>query len=104
MVIISVRFWSGKAVSFWTFYAAPNTQKVSDPSLKQIFLELANEEKNHRLILEGFLNHPSKPLKFSKVVDYKIADTINSPILSIDMKPADAIALAIKKEEEAMNV
>ncbi len=33
--------------------------------------------------------------------DYKIAETTDAPSLSIDMKPADAIALAMKKENIA---
>ena len=36
--------------------------------------------------------------------DYKVAETVDMPRLSLDMKPAEAIALAMKKEEEAMRM
>jgi rubrerythrin len=39
---------------------------------------------------------------FSESRDYKVAETVDEPELSMDMKPADAFALAMKKEEEAM--
>jgi rubrerythrin len=31
-----------------------------------------------------------------------VAETVEAPALSMEMKPADAFALAMKKEEEAM--
>ena len=34
--------------------------------------------------------------------DYKVAEATELPALSIEMKPADAIALAMKKEQEAV--
>lgn len=77
-------------------------QKVSDRSLKQIFSELAGEEQKHRQLLQAFLNNPAMPLRFKEEIDYKVSETIAVPLLSMEMKPADAIALAMKKEEEAM--
>lgn len=85
----------------YEFYSGV-AQKVSDQSLKQIFSELAGEEYQHRLLLQGFLDNPSKPLRFKAGADYKVAESVALPPLRKDMKPADAIALAMKKEEEAM--
>ena len=35
--------------------------KTQDASLKDIFGKLANEERGHRKMLEGFFNNESKP-------------------------------------------
>jgi bifunctional DNase/RNase len=34
--------------------------------------------------------------------DYKVAESVELPEITIDMKPADAIALAMKKEQQAV--
>jgi len=76
-------------------------EKTNDNNLKQIFAELAEEEQKHKIFLEGFLTG-AKPMRFAEVTDYKVAETVAKPKPSIDMKPADAIGLAMKEEEEAM--
>ncbi len=78
-------------------------EKTKDISLRQIFSELAEEEQKHKIFLEGFLTG-AKPLHFAEVTDYKVAQTVERPKPSIDMKPADAIGLAMKEEEEAMEM
>ena len=55
-------------------------------------------------MLEGYLSDSAKSFKFDTTADYKIAESLDTPNLSIDMKPADAITLAMKKEEDAMNL
>ena len=77
------------------------SEKTKDNSLRQIFAELSEEEEKHRIFLEGFLTG-AKPIHFAEVTDYKVAKTVARPKPSIDMKPADAIGLAMKEEEEAM--
>ena len=78
-------------------------EKTSDNNLKYIFAELAEEELKHRVFLEGYLTG-GKPLHFAEVIDYKVSETVEKPKPSIEMKPADAIGLAMKQEEEAMNM
>lgn len=78
-------------------------QKTSDPNLKAIFKELADEEKKHRSFLEGLLSRPGG-FHFDEAKDYKISETVDKPKLSLSMKPSDAIALAMKNEEEAMQM
>ncbi|MGO9373749.1 MAG: ferritin-like domain-containing protein, partial [Syntrophobacteraceae bacterium] len=78
-------------------------EKTRDNSLKKIFAELAEEEQKHKIFLEGFFTG-AKPFHFSEVLDYKVAETIDKPAPSIDMKPADAIGLAMKEEEDAMRL
>lgn len=83
------------------FYAdASNTLK--DPYLKALFAALAEEEARHREILTRIYTSDAVRRYFSETRDYKVAETMDEPTLSMDMKPADAFALAMKKEEAAM--
>lgn len=89
-------------IEAYDFYYALS-QKNLDSATKDIFVELAKEEKDHRNILTAFLRNPDKPLKFKPAPDdFKVAESVDLPPLSLEMKPVDAIALAMKKEEEAM--
>jgi len=77
-------------------------QKVRDTYLKQMFLDLAREELKHQRILEAFRNDESKAIHFARASDYHLSETMDDQPLTMEMKPADAIALAMKKEEAAM--
>jgi rubrerythrin len=89
-------------IEAYEFYAAVG-EKVKDANLKSIFKDLADEEKGHRNFLQGLLSQ-AKPMSFNEAQDYKVSETVDKPKLSMSMKPADAIALAMKNEEEAMNM
>lgn len=90
----------GNEVEAYNFYKAAG-EKVENANMKSIFKDLADEEKKHQDFLQGLLTQ-AKPMKFDENADYKIAETVDKPALSIAMKPADAMALAMKNEEEAM--
>jgi rubrerythrin len=92
----------GNEIAAYDFYRNVS-EKTKDNSLKDIFSEMAEEEKKHKIFLEGFISG-AKPLYFSGVADYKVSETVEKPKLSVSMKPADAIALAMKEEEEAMRM
>jgi rubrerythrin len=77
-------------------------EKVKSDYLHKLFLQFAAEELKHRDILEGFRNNKAAALSFKRVQDFQVSETMDEPPLSITMKPADAIALAMKKEEAAM--
>ena len=77
--------------------------KFTDPNIKDIFLELAAEEKGHMDTLKNIYSSNSIDNYFDAAKDYNVSSTIQKPEVSEHMKPADAIALAMKKEEEAMN-
>ncbi len=83
------------------FYGAA-AKKVKDSYLKEMFEHFANEEKMHERILRNILKSNTIHLHFSEDIDYKVAETVDEPRLSMNMKPADAIALAMKKEEQAL--
>ena len=76
--------------------------KINNPYLKEMFEQFAKDEKGHEKILKGILFKDTINQYFNESTDYKVAETVDTPKLSTDMKPADAIALAMKKEEEAM--
>jgi rubrerythrin len=77
--------------------------KMSDPFLKELFAGFVEEERKHEEILNGFLSAVPERLPFEETRDYRVSETVAAPKVSADMKPADAFALAVKKEEEAMN-
>lgn len=89
-----------EAFDFYTEVAAA----VTDANMKRVFSELADEESGHKVSLERIKNKELQNFSFPAVTDYGISDTVETPPLSMKMKPADAIALAMKKEEEAMKM
>lgn len=79
-------------------------EKIKNQQLKEVFKDLAKEELEHKKFLQDFLDKGVNEIKLDAGTDYKIAETIDKPVLSIDMDFSDAIALAIKNEEEAMDM
>lgn len=90
-------------VEAYTYYK--NVEgKVKDPAVKILFEELAGEETKHRELLEKFLTKDAADFRWKAGKDYKIADTLETPKLTEDLKPKDGLALAIKKEQLAMDM
>jgi rubrerythrin len=90
-------------IEAYTFYRAVS-DKVKDKNLKDLFSELAGDEKKHKLTLEGFLKQAPEKLHFSTSQDYKVVDALPTPPLTADLKPLDGLVIAIKKELEAMQM
>jgi rubrerythrin len=80
------------------------SEKVADTALKNIFAELSGDERNHRDFLQGIMAKGPGSLHVEEAQDYKVADTLESPPLSINLKPIDGITLAIRKELDAMQM
>lgn len=78
--------------------------KSKNANLKATFTELAEEEKKHKVTLEAFINNETKQMHFKETADYKISESIELPKLTANMSFADGLALAMKKEEEAMKM
>ena len=76
--------------------------RVDDPHLKEMFAGFVVEEKRHEEILSGIIAHDEVGQYFHEKADFKVSETVDKPALTTKMKPADAIALAMKNEEEAM--
>lgn len=98
-----IKFAIDNEVEAYEFYKNA-ALKVRDEHLKKTFEELAEEELKHEEFLKDFLISGAEEMKVSQVIDYKLAETIDKPRLTIEMEFSDAIGLAIKKEEEAMNM
>jgi len=96
-----IKFAMANEVDAQKFYADA-AEKLSNKALKKMFLQFSEEEKKHREILKGIYVSNSIGDYFEEATDYKVSETVDEPELSMDMKPADAIALAMKKEEDAM--
>ncbi len=77
--------------------------KMKDAFLKDLFLTFVREEKKHQEILEGFQASIPEKLPFDEQRDYHVAESQPAPVVSADMTPTDAFALAMKREEVAMN-
>jgi rubrerythrin len=90
-----------REIELCSFYRSA-ADKVKDANLKKMFTELAGEETKHRELLQGLIV-PIKKLHFDCDED-KVFEEIRSPNPTIDMKPLDAIFIAIRKELEAMQM
>ena len=88
-------------IEAYKFYLAV-AEKTENSFLEELFLAFSQEEKKHRQILENLRDSPSKTIIFTKVPDFHVAETIETPELTLEMRPQDAIALAMKKEQAAM--
>ena len=77
-------------------------KKAANKSLKSIFEELAREEMGHKDLLETYAFDEQRTIRFNDAKDYKIAESVPLPALSPTMSFADGVALAMKKEEQAM--
>lgn len=78
--------------------------KLKEDNIREIFDDLSKQELKHKQYLQEFLESGIQDIKLDEFTDYKIAETIDEPKLSINMTFVDAIALAIKKEQEAMEL
>jgi rubrerythrin len=76
--------------------------KTADKSVQGLFTEFAAEELKHRQLLEQLKKKPDLKAAFPASADYRISEGVALPPLTTDLKPVDAIALAMKKEEAAM--
>ncbi len=88
-----------EAKKFYKFVAS----KIKDPHLGKMFAGFAEDEEKHKQMLENQLIKEAT-LSFIKPIDYKISENIEKPVISSEMKPSEAFALAIKNEEEAMKL
>ena len=78
--------------------------KVESSDLVDIFNELAEEELEHKKFLQSFLDSDQNDFTLKEPTDYNISDTFDTPELTTDISFKDAIGIAIKKEEEAMDM
>ena len=90
-------------IEAYEFYMAA-AEKMQDASARSLFLELAEEEKGHREILSKLDLANFEGLSSMKQADFGLAKQVSKPKLSVDMNFQEAVALAMKNEEEAMQL
>jgi len=93
----------GEEIAAFEFYNGVS-EKSKDKNLKDLFKELAAEEGRHKRTLEGFLAMAPEDFHFAPAKDFKVADSLPTPPLTLDLKPIDGLIIAIKKELEAMQM
>ena len=98
-----IQFAVDNEVDAYEFYRDA-AERLEEEGLKETFADLAQEELEHKKFLEDFLNSKTDEINISAEADYKVAETVEKPPLTADMSFADAIALAMKNEQEAMDM
>jgi len=73
--------------------------KMDNDAMKQVFEDLAEQEENHRILLEGVKQ--GKAIEAEEVADLKIADYVVDVEPRPDMNYQEAITLAMKREKAA---
>ncbi len=86
-----------EAFQFYTLVS----ERVEGRAVKEIFDQLAQDELGHKTFLQACLRDPQIAARLPVPTDYKVAEATSEPTLSLDMKPADALAVAMKKEQRA---
>jgi rubrerythrin len=92
-----------REIEAYTFYCTV-ADKVADAALKNIFIELADDELNHQDFLHQVMLKGSRALYVEESHNYKAVDNLELPTLSASFKPIDGILLAIRKKLDAMQM
>ncbi len=89
-----------EAVDFYTNMAG----KMSNPQMKEVFLDFAREEVGHKARLQKIKEEKVFDMKAENVNDLKIADYVVQSHQGDDLEYADALILAMKKEKAAFKL
>ncbi|GAB6145212.1 ferritin-like domain-containing protein [Desulfocicer niacini] len=98
-----INYAIGKEIEAENFYKEVAAKTTKD-FLKEMFTAFADEEKKHQKILNNVLKNKIIGSHFKASSDYGISKTVEKPDVSDGMTLADAFAIAMKNEEEAMNM
>lgn len=74
--------------------------RVGDPTVRDTLSFLADEEQKHRDFLMGYRygRYGSDTLRLTDVINYKIAEYLEEPEISGEMKSADVYLVAAHRE------
>jgi rubrerythrin len=97
-------FAVSKEIEAYEFYLSASEKITKDENLAKMFEELAAQELKHRKFLEDLMHGDMHNFNMPEIEDYRISETVEKPKLTTDMKFAEAVALAMKNEEEAMGM
>jgi rubrerythrin len=74
------------------------------PGLKKLLLDLQEEERNHKKLLQDITEEKVESLEIKEVDDLKISDYLIEEPPSPDMNFQDLLILAAKKEQKAVGL
>jgi rubrerythrin len=77
------------------------SQRVSQQATQDVFLELVHQERGHQVLLEQYQRGELKrgALSPEHIVDYRVAEKLDSPQISTDMELKDAFLVAANREK-----
>ena len=75
--------------------------RMNNPAAKDVLVKLVKEERRHQDILERYLRGEIKEgmLSRDQVIDYKIAEHLDQPEITPEMKLKDVFLLAANREK-----
>jgi rubrerythrin len=91
----------GREIAANAFYAGV-AERATNPYVRELFHDFAAQEKGHEQTLVRLKEDPAATMSFRAPANYRVAEETDPAILSLDMKPADAAVLAMRRELEAM--
>lgn len=74
------------------------------PGIKKFLLDLQEEERNHKKLLQDITEEKVESLEIKEVDDLKISDYLVEELPSPDMNFQDLLILAAKKEQKAVDL
>jgi rubrerythrin len=80
------------------------SEKTKAPGLKELLIELQEEERNHKKLLEGISDQKIQSFEIKEVPDLKITDYLLEEAPTEDMNFQDLLIFAAKKEQEAVDL
>jgi rubrerythrin len=80
------------------------SEKTQSPGLKELLLELQEEEKNHKRLLEGITDSKIESFEIKEITDLKISDYLTEEAPAEKMTFQDLLIFAAKKEQEAVEL
>jgi rubrerythrin len=77
------------------------SQKMTDATARDAFIQLAGEEEGHEKVLRKYLRGEIgvRRLKKNRVLDYKIAEYLDQPPITPQMGLKEVFLLAAKREK-----
>lgn len=80
------------------------SELTQSPGLRVLLLELQDEEKKHKSLLEGITDQKIESFEIKEVLDLKISDYLTEEAPTEDMTFQDLLIFAAKKEQEAVEL
>ncbi|MFQ6039078.1 MAG: ferritin family protein [Candidatus Aminicenantales bacterium] len=80
------------------------SEKAQTPGLKHLLLELQDEEKKHKKLLQNISEEQVASFPKKEVLDLKISDFLTEEPITGDMTFQDLLIFAAKKEQHAVEL